>query len=277
VSPPPARTAVVTGGSRGLGRAIALGLAGDGVAVGLLGRARDALEAVADEITRVGGRAAVATSDVRDYAEMEQAVGVLEAELGAIDLLVNNAGVIEPIEQPVWEADPQDWWDVVEVDLRGPFHAVRAVVPGMVARGRGRVIDLNSGAGATDREVYSAYCAAKAGLFRLGGNLHLAGWSRGLRAFELSPGVVPTDMTAGMAMHAGRTEWTPVEAVVELAVAMARGDLDAWSGCFVRAGLDTPASLVAAAAELTRSEGRPVPPPARRLGVVPWGPDDPLT
>jgi NAD(P)-dependent dehydrogenase (short-subunit alcohol dehydrogenase family) len=168
---------------------------------------------------------------------------------------------------PIWQADPRTWWDVVETDLRGPFHCVRAVVPGMLTRGGGRVVDLSSGAGAGDREIYSAYCAAKAGLFRITGNLHLAGYSRGLRAFEVSPGSVRTDMTAGMAMHRDRTEWTPVERLVALVVAVAAGRLDAWSGRFLRAGVDDPDRLAALAPEGL----------ARTLGVLPYGPDDPLT
>jgi 3-oxoacyl-[acyl-carrier protein] reductase len=270
--PPPARTALVTGANRGLGRGLALGLAADGVAVGLLGRKREALDGVAREITDAGGTAAVAVADLRSWEATLAAVTGIETALGGIDLLVNNAGVIDPTEVPAWEADPGDWWDVVENDLRGPFHCVRAVVPGMVERGAGRVVDLSSGAGALDREIYSAYCAAKAGLFRLGGNLHLAGFERGLRSFELSPGTVRTDMTASMPLHDDRTEWTPLAAVVDLATAIARGELDAWSGCFLRAGADTPESLVAAAAEL--AAGGRVPSPKRRLGVMPYGPSD---
>jgi 3-oxoacyl-[acyl-carrier protein] reductase len=279
----PVGTALVTGANRGLGREIALGLAGSGVAVGLLGRSRPGLEAVAAEIAAAGGRADLAIADVRDFAAVRSAVDEIQGRLGGIDLLVNNAGVIDPVEVPAWEADPDDWWHVVETDLRGPFHFVRAVVPGMIDRGAGRVINLNSGAGAMDREVYSAYCAAKAGLFRLTGNLHLAGFARGLRSFELSPGTVRTDMTASMPMHATRTDWARPEWLVDLVVAVARGQLDAWSGCFLRTGVDTVESLTKAAAELTEAAAEPpgggnspVPPPARRLNVFPWGPADPL-
>lgn len=273
---PPARIALVTGANRGLGREMALGLACSGLAVGLLGRSRPGLEAVADEIAAAGGRATIAVADVRDLAAVRLAVAAIEGDLGPVDLLVNSAGVIDPVEVPVWEADPGDWWDVVEVDLRGPFHLIRAVVPGMVERGRGRVINLNSGAGAKDREIYSAYCAAKAGLFRLTGNLHLAGYPRGLRAFEVSPGTVRTDMTAVMAMHADRTEWARPEWLADLVVAIGAGELDTWSGCFLRTGVDTPETLRRAGADLTGTEDAPVPAPARRLTVTPWGPADPL-
>jgi 3-oxoacyl-[acyl-carrier protein] reductase len=270
----PARVALVTGAGRGIGRHLALGLGRAGLSVGLLGRSAAPLGEVAAQLREAGGAAAVAVADVRRYADVERATAALEGDLGGIDLLVNNAGVVEPVEVPVWEADPEQWWQVVETDLRGPFHCVRAVVPGMLARGGGRVIDLNSGAGAADLEIYSAYCAAKAGLFRIGGNLHLAGFGRGLRAFEVSPGVVRTEMTSGMPLHAGRTEWTEPEVVIDLVVAIARGELDEWSGCYLRAGLDSPGALAAAASAARRRGG--LPPQARRLGVIPYGPGDSL-
>ncbi len=263
VVPGPARTALVTGAGRGLGRALALGLARVGVRVAVLGRSPQALAAVAAELGDAGVRV---VADVRDYDAVAAAVAEAERALGGIDLLVNNAGVIEPVEVPVWQADPRQWWDVVETDLRGPFHCVRAVVPGMLARGGGRVVDLSSGAGAADREIYSAYCAAKAGLFRIAGNLHLAGFRSGLRAFEVSPGTVRSEMTAGMAMHADRTEWTPVEDLVAIIVAIAAGRLDAWSGRFLRAGVDDVEALA----------GRSPDGPGRTLGVLPYGPADPL-
>jgi len=263
---PPSRVALVTGAARGLGRALATGLAAQGVSVALLGRRPAALDPVLGQVRACGVEGVAVEADVRSYGAVVAAVERAREALGPIDLLVNNAGVIEAVEVPVWLADPEQWWDVVETDLRGPFHCIRAVVPAMVAAGGGRVVDLNSGAGAGDRAVYSAYCAAKAGLFRLSGNLHLAGHHAGLRAFEISPGVVPTDLTASMAMHAGRTRWTPPDAVVALVRAVARGELDDWSGCYLRAGVDTPQSLTALLPARTER--------ARRLRVVPLGPGD---
>ncbi len=265
----PARTALVTGAARGIGRALAAGLVDAGLSVALLVRDRAAGERVAHGLRgRLVGdaRCGVVVADVTDADQVLAAAAEAAGALGPVDLLVNNAGVIEPREVPAWEEDPATWRSVVETDLLGPFHCVRAVVPAMVAAGGGRVITLSSGAGADDRPVYSAYCAAKAGLFRLSGNLHLAGHDVGLRSFDLSPGVVQSEMTGSMASHEGRSEWTPVQACVELAVAIARGELDAYSGRDLRAGIDTVDLLRAAAPGLD--------PRSRRLRVVPLHAED---
>src|SRR5690606_31109078 len=151
----PARTALVTGASRGIGRAIAVGLAAAGLDVALLARDADRLAGVAAEIAALGerddaaGRAAVVTADVTDAGAVAAAVRAAEDALGGVDLLVNNAGRVDA-EVPLWEADPDEWWAIVETNVRGPFLLARAVVPGMLARGGGRVVDLNSGAGSHD-------------------------------------------------------------------------------------------------------------------------------
>lgn len=267
--PPAARVALVTGAGSGIGRAVAEGLATAGVAVGLLGRIRARLEVTAEAVRGVGGPASVAPADVTDLGAVRAAVAEVERELGPVDLLVNGAGAIETAEVPIWAADPREWWAVVESNLRGAFNCVRAVVPGMVARGGGRVVDVNSGSGTRDMEVYSAYNAAKTALFRIGGGLHAAGHGLGLRSFEISPGVVRTAMTRGMAVHTDRTEWTPPDRVVELVVAVARGDLDTWSGRFLRAGVDDLAALRTVAARLGPSD--------RTLTIRLYGPHDPLS
>lgn len=260
---PPARTALVTGASRGIGRALAVGLARAGLDVGVLARDGDRLAEVAREIEALGRGAVVAVADVTDAAAVDAAVDQVEAGLGSIDLLVNNAGRIDA-EVPLWEADRDEWWSVMETNVRGPFLLARAVVPGMLARGGGRVIDLNSGAGTRDSADATAYYASKTALFRIGGALHEAGFDRGLRAFELAPGVVVTDMTRSMRSHENRTEWTDVEDVVELAVMIARGGLDELSGRYLRAGTDTPASL-----RFQLGLGEPAD-AVRRLRVADW-------
>ncbi|MFC8600251.1 SDR family NAD(P)-dependent oxidoreductase, partial [Isoptericola sp. NPDC057191] len=261
---PPARTALVTGASRGIGRVVAVGLARAGLDVALLARDTAALAEVAAEVRGLGRVALELPCDVTDLPAVAAAVGRAEAPtseggLGRVDLLVNNAGRIDA-EVPLWEADPDEWWSVLETNVRGPFLLSRHVVPGMLARGGGRVVELNSGAGSHDNAEATAYNASKTALMRLGAGLHAAGHDRGLRVLELAPGVVRTDMTGAMRAHEGRTDWTPVERTVALTTAFARGDLDACSGWFVRASHDTPESLARLAARASA-------PAARRLRV----------
>lgn len=242
--PGAARTALITGASRGIGRGLALGLARAGLDVALLARDADRLARVAAEAERHGVRTVVLSADVVDPEAVATAVERAEAELGGIDLLVNNAGRIDA-EVPLWESDPAQWRDVLLTNVYGPYLLAHAVVPGMLRRGGGRIIDLNSGAGTRDAPASSAYYTSKTALFRIGGAIHEAGFGRGLRSFELAPGVVRTDMTASMRSHADRVEWTEVSESVDLALAIAQGRLDGLSGCYVRAGADTVESLLA--------------------------------
>ncbi|WP_369372096.1 SDR family NAD(P)-dependent oxidoreductase [Promicromonospora sp. Populi] len=269
-----ARTALVTGASRGIGREIALGLARAGLDVALLARDATRLEAVATEVRAEGVTAVVLTADVTDPAAVHAAVGQAEETLGSIDLLVNNAGALES-EHPLWEADPDEWWSVFETNVRAPFLFSRYTVPGMIARGGGRIVDLASGASSHEmRGGSSAYNASKTALVRMGANLHDDGFAHGIRVFELAPGVVKTDMSTGMTLHADRTEWTPVERVTDVVGAIAAGELDACSGWFLRVTHDTPESLRERAAQVAAEGSRRT---ARRLRVLPAGSDDPLT
>ena len=139
---------------------------------------------------------------------------------------------------PLWEADPDQWWDVVASHIRGGFLLCRAVVPWMLLRNRGRVVNIASGMSVRARPEYSAYTVAKTGLMRMTEALAGALEGSDVRAFDLAPGVIPTDMTRRLPMHAGRTDWTPPERVVELVAAIAAGELDAWSGRLLHAGRD---------------------------------------
>jgi len=264
----PVRVAVVTGASRGIGAAIAGALAERGYAVCLLARDGAAAAGVAAEIGSRGGLAVARSLDVTDEIAVGVATDAVLSLWGRIDVLVNNAGLIER-EVPLWEADVEQWWSVISTNVRGPFLMTRAVVPHMIAAGGGRVINLNSGAGMAERAELSAYCASKSALARITGSTHLAGWAQGIRAFDLAPGHVRTEMTLSMDLHRGRTQWTDPTQVTDLVLAMADGELDAWSGRFVRAGADTPATL-RERARLGMDDD------ARTLRLRSWGPTDPL-
>ena len=265
----PERVAVVTGASRGIGAVLARALAGDGYGVCLLAREGAAAAVVAAEIGSSGGLAMAMSVDVTDELGVGEAVGAVLSSWGRIDLLVNNAGSIEP-ELPLWDADVDQWWSVITTNIRGPFLMTRAIVPHMIAAGGGRIINLNSGAATAERSELSAYCASKSALARVTGGTHLAGWAHGIRAFDLEPGTVRTEMTLSMELHRGRTQWTDPMDVTHLVLALASGELDAWSGRFVRAGVDTPESL----SERARSG---LDDDTRRLRLRPWGPSDPLS
>jgi 3-oxoacyl-[acyl-carrier protein] reductase len=262
----PSKVALVTGASRGIGREIALSLARQGLAVGLLGRDVAALETVRDEC---GPAAVVTVADVTNEAAVRRAVAEVEGMLGPIDLLVNNAGRIESSEQPLWETDPAEWWAIVETDLRGPFLCCHAVLPGMVERRHGRVVNLTSGIAIRDSDIYSAYTAAKSALLRLTGSIVAAAGEYGITAFDLAPGHVETGMTTSMEMHRGRTEWTPPKAVTDLVDAIAAGRADALTGRYFRAGTDDLDTLLAEAETIAKLD-------ARTLRLRPYGQDDPL-
>ncbi|MCA0347567.1 MAG: SDR family NAD(P)-dependent oxidoreductase, partial [Actinobacteria bacterium] len=135
-----------------------------------------------------------------------------------------------------------------------------------------RVVELASGAGAKDWAKASAYTSSKAGVIRIAGHLHEAGYALGLRAFAVAPGTVRTDMTGSMELHQGRKEFTPVELTTDLVLAIHRGELDSWSGKYLRVTHDSPESL----ASYEREHGAPAE-SARRLAITPWGDGDPQT
>lgn len=253
----PSRVALLTGASRGIGAHLADALVGAGwTVVGLSrsGEGRDGVQAVG--------------CDVTDADAVDAAVARVIDEHGRIDLLVNNAGLIET-EQPLWDADVEEWWQVMVTNVKGPFLLTRAVVPHMIRAGGGRVVNLNSGSGTRESDVLTAYHASKSALARLTGGTALAGAEHGVRAFDLAPGVVRSDMTRSMQMHADRTDWTDPEDVKALVLAIAAGELDGFSGRFVRAGTDD-LDLLRERSRRGLGEGE------RMLRLRPWGDDDPL-
>lgn len=265
------RTALVTGAGRGIGRGIALGLAAAGYDVALVGRTRAHLDEVAALVGERSPqvRVVVAAADLVDPTEVDDAVARAEDGLGGIGLVVNNAGVIERVETDFVSDDVEDAWRVVETNVRGPMLVAHAVLPAMLARGEGRLLQVNSGSGYSRAGAYTGYGISKGALARLTTLLDAQYRDRGIRTLDLAPGVVATDMTAAMPVHADRTRWTSLDEVVALVRAFGDGELDALSGRFVRAGADTVDTLRVAADRIESSD-------ARRLRVPAYGPDDPL-
>lgn len=183
------RTVMITGASRGIGAAAARAFAAAGARVVLLSRSTGAIADIAGEI---GERALAIPCDVANWTEMARAVDAAVETFGAIDVLVNNAGIIEPIG-PLAELDVDGWTTVIDVNVKGVFHGMRAVLPGMLALGSGTVITVSSGAAHRALPGWSAYCTSKAAARMLTEAAH-AEYGDTLRVMGLSPGTVATQM-----------------------------------------------------------------------------------
>jgi 3-oxoacyl-[acyl-carrier protein] reductase len=217
---------LVTGGGRGVGANVARALAEDGWSVIVAARTGDEVQAVAAD---TGGRAL--ELDVSSSESIEHAF----AEAGPIDLLVNNAGISGPRGRS-WEVDPADWWRVYEVNVRGAYLCARAVIPGMLERGAGRIVNVGSGAAyLRDSAGSSAYGSSKAGLHRFSERLAQELKPLGVNVFEISPGLVRTSLTEGMPDDA---PWTPPEAAPALVLKLASGRYDELAGLYLHAEHD---------------------------------------
>ena len=248
---------------------MALGLAGDGASVGLLGRSRGTLDAVLRDCAALGAKAVAVPADVTDRARTKAAIETVERDLGPVDLLVTNAGQRDQVGAVPWETDPDDWWRAVETNLRGTYLLDRLVLPGMVARGRGRVLHVGSGMGQRPHPDWSAYSVSKAAVSRLTDTLAAALDGTGVTLLEVSPGLVRTDMTETMWGPPDEQPWNDVARVVLVVRRFAAGDLDALHGRFVHAARDDVDALVARAGQVRETD-------ARTLRLRAYGPEDPL-
>jgi 3-oxoacyl-[acyl-carrier protein] reductase len=264
------QVALVTGAGRGIGREIALGLAEEGMNLGVLGRHRATLTDTLRACVRHGVRCVALSADVAHPGAVREAVRSVERDLGPVDLLINNAGQVDRAEVPMWEADPTQWWSVVETNLRGPFNLMRSVLPGMVQRQRGRVVNLNSGMALRPEYRYSAYATSKAALLRLSDNIAGPLRPHGVTVLDISPGAVATDMTAGMPMFADMVNWGSIPYLVSTVKDAARGRLDLLHGRFLHLGHDNIGELLEQAGTIGERD-------ARTLRLRPYGVEDVLS
>jgi len=186
------KVAIVTGASRGIGAAAALALAEAGASVVLAARSKAQTEAHVAKINATGKALAI-ECDVSDYEACQRLVHETVGHFGPPDILVNNAGVIEPIST-VATSEPAAWARNIQINLIGAYFAIRAVLPGMLERGHGDIINVSSGAALRPLEGWSAYCAGKAALAMLTRSIDLEHRAAGIRVFGFQPGTTDTDM-----------------------------------------------------------------------------------
>lgn len=206
------KVAAVTGGGRGIGRAIALAFAREGADLCVVARTRDEVEAVAEEVRAAGRRALAVAADVTDRAQVETMAAQVRGMFGRMDLLVNNAGGALA-RGSVLESDPDLWVKDVTVNLLSAYLVTRAHLPLMVASGGGRIINIGSGMGHQAGVGQSAYRAGKAGLWMFTRCLAEEVWPHGIEVNELVPGPVATSLTQGRMRVGGPPPFAPSERV----------------------------------------------------------------
>jgi 3-oxoacyl-[acyl-carrier protein] reductase len=243
--------ALVTGGGRGIGASIARELAEAGMQVAVTGRTRAQVDAVAAEIDALG-----LVGDVSRRATVEEWVQHIKADRGPIDLLVNNAG-IDAARGPLWEQSVDDWWHVFEVNVLGPMLGSRAVLPDMIERGSGRIVNVGSGGSylpvRTGTMAHgTAYGPSKAALGRFSELLAAQVWDLGVRVFLISPGLVRTAMTEQT--FGDDAPWTPPELAPRLVRVLASGRADALAGRYLHAEHDDIEALIRRAADVAEQD-----------------------
>jgi NAD(P)-dependent dehydrogenase (short-subunit alcohol dehydrogenase family) len=259
------QVALVTGGGRGLGRAFAIALAKAGAHVAVTARTAEPLAETVAMVERAGGRALAIPGDVSAPDAVAHVVRTAESQLGMVDILVNNAGAVGPLGYD-WAVDLEDWWRTFEINVRGPFLCARAVLPGMVKRQRGRIVNISTGAGFGRLPQMDAYCATKAALTQWTKCLAADIQAHGVTVFAFHPGMVRTSMLDALTspdvpnavqaffsslLSQGRD--VPIERSAQMLLFLVSGRADALSGRFIRAQ-DNEEELVRRAEEIRRDD-----------------------
>jgi len=261
------RVAVVTGAGRGIGREITLGLAREGASVVAAARTPAEIESTAAEIISRGGEAIAVPADVSDAQQVNALAGAALDRFGRIDILVNNAGTFGPIG-PLISNDSETWVNTIMVNLVGTFLCTRAVLPGMVERRRGKIINLSGGGAASSRPNFTAYAASKAAIIRFTESVAIEVAERNVQVNAMAPGPVFTRLTESI-LRAGEAAGTEALAeayrqqrsgnptlpdAVALAVFLASDESDGLSGRFISAVWDDWRSIPSRIQDLASSD-----------------------
>lgn len=198
------KNALITGAGKGIGKALAIALAKEGVNVALLARTASDLQAVADEVENEGVKAIIAVADVSDIKSVNTAVESAEASLGSIDILINNAGIAA--FGTFMELSPEEWEKILKVNLFGPYYTTRAVLPSMIERKTGDIVNISSTAGLKGAAQTSAYSASKFGLIGLSESLMQEVRKHNIRVTTLAPSTVATELAFDLKLTDGNPE-----------------------------------------------------------------------
>jgi NAD(P)-dependent dehydrogenase (short-subunit alcohol dehydrogenase family) len=259
------RVALITGGGRGIGQAIARAYAAEGASLALAARTDGELQQTAEAIrSEFGSEVTSIITDVRDREQVENAVSHTLNRFGAIDVMVNNAGNTGEIG-PLWKLDPERWANVISVHVLGTFYGCRAVIPGMLERGLGRIVNMAGVGGPND----TSYDAAKTAIVNMTENLSVELAGTEITVNAISPGSIHTRMweeVRDMALAAGDTELyqkgvqvtsgggASIERAAQLAVLLGGDDCGGLSGRLIRAALDTFEEIPARVDEIMSSD-----------------------
>jgi len=198
------KTALITGAGRGIGRATAIAFAKEGINVGLVGRTLENLQQVAEELKQYNVIVAIAAANVADLDSITAAVEQIRGKLGTIDILVNNAGISK--FGGFMELTPEEWTNIIDVNVKGVYYTTRAVLPGMIERNTGDIINISSTAGQKGAPITSAYSASKAAVIALSESLMLEVRKKNIRVTTLTPSTVATDMAVELNLTDGNPE-----------------------------------------------------------------------
>lgn len=198
------KTALITGAGKGIGRAVAIALAKEGVNTALLARTQRDLQKVASEIETLGVETSIVTADVSNIHSVNKAVEQVQADLGFIDILINNAGTAS--FGKFLDLEPAQWEHIIKVNLLGPYYVTRAVLPAMLFKKTGDIVNISSTAGQRGSAVTSAYSASKFGLMGLSESLMQEVRKHNIRVTTLTPSTVATDLAVELKLTDGNPE-----------------------------------------------------------------------